>query len=126
MIIPNIKGNKTVQQKDINWSNLIRGNEALVQINTNIIIELFIPKFKPYNKPSNIELFIILFTKKFILKIYEIILIKNSPMNKYPPINNILVNIHINTILPYSAKKKNTKTTAACSVINPLTNSDSV
>jgi hypothetical protein len=33
--------------------------------------------------------------------------------------------IHIITILEYSAKKKNTKTTAACSVINPLTNSDS-
>jgi hypothetical protein len=56
---------------------------------------------------------------------FEIILIKNSPINKYPPINNILVNIHINTILPYSAKKKNTNTTAACSVINPLTSSDS-
>jgi hypothetical protein len=39
--------------------------------------------------------------------------------------NNVLVKIHINTILPYSAKKKNTKTTAACSVINPLTSSDS-
>jgi len=39
--------------------------------------------------------------------------------------NNILVSIHINTILPYSAKKKKTKTTAACSVIKPLTNSDS-
>jgi hypothetical protein len=39
--------------------------------------------------------------------------------------NNILVNIHINTMLAYSAKKKNTNTTAACSVINPLTNSDS-
>jgi hypothetical protein len=37
----------------------------------------------------------------------------------------MLVNIHIKTILEYSAKKKNTKTTAACSVINPLTNSDS-
>jgi hypothetical protein len=35
------------------------------------------------------------------------------------------VNIHINTILAYSAKKKNTNITAACSVINPLTNSDS-
>jgi hypothetical protein len=35
------------------------------------------------------------------------------------------VSIHINTILAYSAKKKNTNTTAACSVINPLTNSDS-
>jgi len=28
-------------------------------------------------------------------------------------------------MLAYSAKKKNTNTTAACSVINPLTNSDS-
>ena len=44
---------------------------------------------------------------------------------KYPPINKILLNIHINNILEYSAKKKNTKITAACSVINPLTNSDS-
>jgi len=34
-------------------------------------------------------------------------------------------NIQINTILAYSAKKKNTKITAACSVINPLTSSDS-
>jgi hypothetical protein len=44
---------------------------------------------------------------------------------KYPPKNNIVVNIHITTILAYSAKKKNTKITAACSVMNPLTNSDS-
>ncbi len=44
---------------------------------------------------------------------------------RYPPINKALLNIHINKILPYSAKKKNTKITAACSVINPLTNSDS-
>lgn len=29
-------------------------------------------------------------------------------------------------MLAYSAKKKNTKITAACSVINPLTNSDSI
>jgi hypothetical protein len=28
-------------------------------------------------------------------------------------------------MLPYSAKKKNTNITAACSVINPLTSSDS-
>jgi len=39
--------------------------------------------------------------------------------------NKILVNIHISTILAYSAKKKNTKITAACSVIKPLTSSDS-
>jgi hypothetical protein len=37
----------------------------------------------------------------------------------------MLVSIHINTILAYSAKKKKTNTTAACSVINPLTSSDS-
>jgi len=39
--------------------------------------------------------------------------------------NKTLVNVQIRTILPYSAKKKNTNITAACSVINPLTNSDS-
>ena len=39
--------------------------------------------------------------------------------------NNIAFNIQINTILAYSAKKKKTNITAACSVINPLTNSDS-
>jgi hypothetical protein len=43
----------------------------------------------------------------------------------YPPKNTILSNIHINIILAYSAKKKNTNITAECSVINPLTNSDS-
>jgi hypothetical protein len=37
----------------------------------------------------------------------------------------MLNNIHINIILAYSAKKKNTNITAECSVINPLTNSDS-
>ena len=46
-------------------------------------------------------------------------------LNKYPPKNSILVKIHISIILAYSAKKKNTKITAACSVINPLTSSDS-
>jgi hypothetical protein len=35
------------------------------------------------------------------------------------------VNIHINTILAYSAKKKNTNITAECSVMKPETNSDS-
>ena len=45
-------GNKIVQQNDINWSNLIRGNEALTQINMNIIIQVFIPRVKPYINPS--------------------------------------------------------------------------
>jgi hypothetical protein len=44
---------------------------------------------------------------------------------RYPPKNNIDVNIQINTILAYSAKKKNTKITAECSVMKPETNSDS-
>ena len=37
----------------------------------------------------------------------------------------MVVNIQINTILAYSAKKKKTNITAACSVMNPLTSSDS-
>ena len=45
-------GNKTVQQKDINWSKRILGNEALTHMNTKIIIQDFIPKVKPYNNPS--------------------------------------------------------------------------
>ncbi len=47
IIIAKIIGNNTVQQNPINWSNLIRGNEALVQINTKIMKELLIPKVKP-------------------------------------------------------------------------------
>ena len=49
-------GNSTVQQKDINWSNLILGNEALTQMKINTIIELFIPKVTPDNSPSTEEL----------------------------------------------------------------------
>jgi hypothetical protein len=37
----------------------------------------------------------------------------------------MVVNIQIKTILAYSAKKKKTKITAECSVIKPLTSSDS-
>lgn len=43
----------------------------------------------------------------------------------YPPKNKRVVNIHINTKLVYSAKKKNTNITEECSVMNPLTSSDS-
>ena len=50
----NTTGNKTVQQKDINWSKRILGNELLTQINVKIIKELFKPKLKPYSNPSNI------------------------------------------------------------------------
>lgn len=34
-------GNSIVQQKDINWSNLILGKQALTHINTKIIEKLF-------------------------------------------------------------------------------------
>jgi hypothetical protein len=50
---------------------------------------------------------------------------KNKVLVRYPPKNNIEVNVHIRTILAYSARKKNTNITAECSVIKPLTNSDS-
>lgn len=49
-------GNNTVQQKDINWSKRILGNDALTQINKNTINELFIPKVTLYNNPSIDEL----------------------------------------------------------------------
>src|SRR5690348_13332229 len=44
---------------------------------------------------------------------------------KYPPKNKIVIKIQISNILAYSPKKKDTKTDPACSVIKPLTNSDS-
>lgn len=47
-----IKGNNIIQQKDINWSNRILGNEALTHMNTKIIIDDFKPKLTPYNNPS--------------------------------------------------------------------------
>ena len=40
------KGNKTVQQKDINWSKRILGKDALTHININIIIKDLNPKTK--------------------------------------------------------------------------------
>ena len=58
IINANNKGNKTVQQNDINWSNLILGNEALTHIKVKINIELFTPKLKPYIDPSKAGLFI--------------------------------------------------------------------
>lgn len=51
-------GSSTVQQKDINWSNLILGNDARHHIKINIIIELFTPKDKLCNNPSTEELVI--------------------------------------------------------------------
>jgi hypothetical protein len=56
IINPNNIGNKTVQQKDINWSKRILGNEALTHINIKTITELFNPKVILYNKPFIDEL----------------------------------------------------------------------
>jgi hypothetical protein len=52
-MIPIIIGNSTVQQNNISWSNLILGNEALTQININIIKLDFRPKIIPYRLPSS-------------------------------------------------------------------------
>jgi hypothetical protein len=46
-------GNNIVQQKDINWSKRIRGNDALAHINIKIIIHDLIPSIIPLNIPSN-------------------------------------------------------------------------
>lgn len=48
-----IIGKSMVQENDINWSNLIRGNDALVQININIITHDLIPIISPVTRPSN-------------------------------------------------------------------------
>lgn len=50
-INPNNIGNKTVQQKDINWSKRILGKDALTHMNTKTINELFTPKLKLVNNP---------------------------------------------------------------------------
>lgn len=62
IINANNTGSSTVQQNDINWSNLILGNEALTQMKTKTNIELFIPKIKPENK---------LFINEFFNKIWN-------------------------------------------------------
>jgi hypothetical protein len=43
----------------------------------------------------------------------------------YPPNKIKVIKVQINIILAYSPKKKKTNIPAACSVMNPLTNSDS-
>lgn len=49
------RGSKTVQQKDINWSYRILGNEALAHIKTKIKVHDFTPKAVPCNNPSVVE-----------------------------------------------------------------------
>jgi len=45
-------GSNIVQQKDINWSKRILGNEALAHIKIKIIMHDLIPNDKPYSNPS--------------------------------------------------------------------------
>ena len=47
------KGNNSVQQNAISWSNRIRGREARTQINVNTRALDLIPKTKPEINPSN-------------------------------------------------------------------------
>ena len=47
-----IIGSKTVHEKDISWSNLILGKDALTHIKVNIIRLLLIPSIKPLIIPS--------------------------------------------------------------------------
>ena len=51
-----------VQQYDINWSNLIRGKEALAHIKTKIKKQDFIPNIRldinPCKKTVNINIFV--------------------------------------------------------------------
>src|SRR5437868_12529435 len=88
------------------------GHEALTHIKPNIIIQVLTPNViadrSPDNNPLSIEP------------------IKELKGSKYPPKNKILVNADIRTIQEYSARKKKTKTAEACSVMKPLTNSDSI
>nr|ATQ37159.1 hypothetical protein [Colletotrichum lindemuthianum]ATQ37181.1 hypothetical protein [Colletotrichum lindemuthianum] len=63
IIKANNNGNKTVQQKDINWSKRILGNEALTQIKINTKSELFTPKIRLYHRPLSAKVL----TKFFII-----------------------------------------------------------
>ena len=93
-------------------------------MNTNIKKDVFIAKFiEEEDIFTNISYKIELFTSKNKFKIFTTK--SKGIILKYPPKNKILFIAQINTMLAYSAKKKNTKILAECSVINPLTSSDS-
>ena len=65
------------------------------------------------------------FSARAILCRFTKELFSNASGTLYPPRNRIAVNVDISTILPYSARKKNTKIIPECSVIKPATSSDS-
>jgi hypothetical protein len=56
-ITAKITGSKTVQQKAISWSYLIRGNDALTHINMKTIKQVFKPNDTPKKTPPKIGLF---------------------------------------------------------------------
>jgi hypothetical protein len=98
-------GSKPVQQNNINWSYLNRGNVALNHTNNPVAKHVF--------KPSMIDC-------KFIN-----VSLTTISGAKYPPKNNIIVKVDINTIEQYSPRKKKTNIIEECSVKKPATNSDS-
>lgn len=98
-------GSIPTQQNCINWSYRSRGNVARNHTNRK--------QKKQVLRASTIDCRLI---NDSFTKISGII---------YPPKNRIAVNVDINTILQYSARKKNTKIIPECSVKNPATNSDS-
>ena len=98
-------GNKFNQHKSINWSYLNLGSVALTNTNKKQGKQVFKPK-------------------KIDCKLNTESFTKTSD-RLYPPKNSIDVIQLNNTIDEYSPRKKNTKGTELCSVINPETNSDS-
>lgn len=51
----NTNGKNFVQHKLINWSNLILGKDARIQINKKTKMDIFKPKTKPSIKPWKIH-----------------------------------------------------------------------
>lgn len=145
IIIANTNGSKTIQQTCNSWSYLILGKLALTQMNKNTTAVAFNPNTNPLIAPSTngIEVNPIRRSPKEVVSNQELKKFLNCPSlaqaiihrsrkesngtpgKRYPPKNRIVVKVEIRIILEYSAKKKKTKITAECSVINPATNSDS-
>lgn len=128
MIIAKTRGSKTIQQTCNNWSYLILGKLALTQINKKTTAVALNPKTKPFIAPliRGREVNPIRLVKEIILSVATEYNKGGIEGNKYPPKKRIVVKVDIRIMLEYSAKKKKTKITAECSVINPATNSDSI
>ena len=98
-------GNRYSQHKSMSWSYLSLGRVALNHTNAKQNRHVF--------RPSTILCIFIYEWFSSILGIFV------------PPKNKIAVILLNNTILLYSARKKNTNTVLLCSVKKPATNSDS-